>query len=198
MGRHGSRRYSQELPRHTNDMHDLPVEIAEHIISYIHSHKDLLSLALVSRAFPSLIIPKHIEYRELRIGPTTPHIWTHLAHRADLTCNIRTVVFQTPASGRLSRYPVTLVDDGHAVDVSEDNLVDVICKAFRNMRRLENFCWRNSSYKSSTRSDVKILTSLSHCRSLTHVDLVGDFGYDNDTTATQDMVVRVVNYALGE
>jgi hypothetical protein len=183
-------------------MHNLPIEIVEQIISLLNSHTDLLSLALVSRAFLSLIIPKQIEYRELCIGPKTPHvIWTHLARRADLTCNIRSVVFQTNAYGSPRfRHPVTLVEKDDAVGISDVDLTDVICKALQNMHRMEYFFWNNFAMRTSisTQSDVKILTSLSHCLSLRHLELVGDIGSFPDYKESQITVVRGIDYIWGK
>ncbi|KAJ7080890.1 hypothetical protein B0H15DRAFT_996447 [Mycena belliarum] len=54
-------------------------------------HRDLVSLALVSRAAAAPVIPRHTEYRVVRTRHLhlLPAMWAHLARRANLTRNIR-------------------------------------------------------------------------------------------------------------
>ncbi|TFK61265.1 hypothetical protein BDN72DRAFT_849866 [Pluteus cervinus] len=68
---------------------DLPAEVIEHILSEIGLHRDLVNFACASRLCSQLAIPRHTQYRTLRIGTnTSAHIWAHLACRPDLACNI--------------------------------------------------------------------------------------------------------------
>lgn len=180
----------------------LPPEIAEQILSDVDSCSDLLSVALVCRYLMSLVIPRQIEYRVLQIDINKPRIWAHLAERPDLACNIRKLVLRMPLITSMSRHPVTLLEEGHFEMKAEDELtlIPVVCKAIQNMQRLEHFHWLNSAYKLyqkfSPEFHVKIITSLSHCRSLTHVELVGDIDNMEDHKATQMAVVRVTSSYL--
>src|SRR5262245_11844342 len=40
-------------------------ELLDHICSFVHSPRDLLSFALCSRRLSAIIIPRHIQYRDL-------------------------------------------------------------------------------------------------------------------------------------
>lgn len=60
----------------------LPPELIDHVIQNVISPRDLLQLALTCRIFASIIIPNHIEYRQLSYqlyskGTTT--LWKHLS-----------------------------------------------------------------------------------------------------------------------
>ena len=46
-----------------------------------------------------MIIPNHIEYRELEIRVDHPEIWQHLATRVDLAKNVRSVRITTSSKG---------------------------------------------------------------------------------------------------
>ena len=70
---------------------NLPFDIKDDIISSVDAPSDLLCLALANKEWTSMIIPNHIEYRELEIRVDHPEIWQHLATRVDLAKNVRSV-----------------------------------------------------------------------------------------------------------
>ncbi|TFK60390.1 hypothetical protein BDN72DRAFT_727487, partial [Pluteus cervinus] len=70
----------------------LPAEVIQQILPEIELHRDLVNFACASRLCSQLVIPRHSEYRVLRLEETTSsHVWTHLVRRPDSACNIREI-----------------------------------------------------------------------------------------------------------
>ncbi|TFK64472.1 hypothetical protein BDN72DRAFT_739054, partial [Pluteus cervinus] len=71
---------------------DLAEDLIQQILPEIELHRDLVNFACTSRLCCQFVIPRHTEYRILRLGTTTSsHVWAHLARRPDLACYIREV-----------------------------------------------------------------------------------------------------------
>lgn len=87
-----------------------PLELIEAVIEHTDRQNDLLNLASTCHLLKSLIIPHHLEYREIRLDSYyyRPHVWKHLVRRKDLTKNIRVVDISSQHS--VERYPLTLAD----------------------------------------------------------------------------------------
>ncbi|KIJ23495.1 hypothetical protein M422DRAFT_106596, partial [Sphaerobolus stellatus SS14] len=67
----------------------LPTELQEEIISMVDSPADLLHLALTCRRVHDLVIPYHLEYREL-YGDTIPSsLWPCIAAQPNLARRFR-------------------------------------------------------------------------------------------------------------
>ncbi|KAJ6608638.1 hypothetical protein B0H10DRAFT_521952 [Mycena sp. CBHHK59/15] len=134
---------------------DLPFDIIDPILSHVDSRRDLVSFATVSRACKELVIPRHTEYRILRLGVTVhQNVWAHLAQRSDLAWNIREVEigrslpdlspphFSATATAKPERYPVSLIEpptdlEADILDIVASN----ICQALRNMHSMRSFTW---------------------------------------------------------
>lgn len=123
----------------------LPEEILEEIVSRLDQHKDLVALALTSRFCANLVIPRHTQYRILRLRHTFPEIWAHLARRSDLARNVRELyICERDNYGMPDRYPTTLIDNtlntswGYA---EESARIRNICTALRSMNNLRVFSW---------------------------------------------------------
>ncbi|KAF8211086.1 hypothetical protein K438DRAFT_1808781 [Mycena galopus ATCC 62051] len=165
----------QSYPFKSSAFLHLPQELLDEIISDLE-HKDLVSLALVSRASCVLVIPRHTEYRILRVRHLLPAMWAHLARRADLTRNIREVhICERFNKSASDHAPKTLID--HCVDekithVVEERRVRNICTALGYMHRLHTFTW---SWEVDPPSNA-ILEVLSRKKTLRHVGLSGMFG----------------------
>ncbi|KAJ7491271.1 hypothetical protein FB451DRAFT_1222606 [Mycena latifolia] len=127
---------------------DLPFDIIDVILSGIPCHRDLVSFAAVSRACNELVVPRHTEYRTLRLGSTPhPEVWAHLAQRPDLARNIREVTIRegaldltTSESTEPERYPTALVDTSPSQS-HPSVTVSHICQALRSMDTLRCFTW---------------------------------------------------------
>ena len=69
----------------------LPFDVLEYIIETL-DRRDLLSLALSCSAWKDIIIPRHLEYREISLSVDHHSIWKHLAERPNLAANVRRLV----------------------------------------------------------------------------------------------------------
>ncbi|TFK67080.1 hypothetical protein BDN72DRAFT_115677 [Pluteus cervinus] len=120
---------------------DFPAEIVEQILPEIELHRDLVNFACASRLCSQLVIPRHTQYRTLRIGTkTSAHIWAHLVRRPDLACNIREIELHT---ARHRRGPSSLIE---AIDLEKrpwEVQEEEIIQALRPMRRLKSFAWEH-------------------------------------------------------
>jgi hypothetical protein len=182
----------------------LPQELLDEILSDLE-HRDLVALALASRAACALVIPRHTEYRILRTRHLLPAMWAHLARRADLARNIREVHICDRANrGASERVPRTLVlaeekkekEKGKIADAveAETRRVRDVCKALGHMRRLHTFTWA-WEVEPPARPTVQpghenaILEVLARKKGLRHLGLSGMFGvhapgaaYDQEST----------------
>ncbi|KII89633.1 hypothetical protein PLICRDRAFT_558614 [Plicaturopsis crispa FD-325 SS-3] len=164
----------------------LPWELVDGITANIRRPKDLLALALTSQAFKQLVIPAHLEYRELSfdeaIFPGAPALWAQLASRRDLARNVRALSFDypTPKGGRV---PSAFRTDQECT-AEEGSSTDprVIIQALSNMEGLESFSWnmsrcafvRNSPTASFIVEDI--WAALVRCKHLHALKLSSEFG----------------------
>lgn len=160
----------------------LPQEILDEILAEIDLHRDLISIALVSRACTRLVIPRHSEYRIVRIRHKLPTMWAHLAKRADLARNIREVhICERHNYSASDHSPTTLVSPCKMGDAgSEDIRVQNMCTALQNMDRLRVFTW-SCTYNpfpeptATPSQEAEILGTLLRKPSLSKVALAGAF-----------------------
>jgi hypothetical protein len=163
-------------------------ETLEDIASNLDSHRDLISLALVSSAWKAIIIPRHSQYRVIRIREDMPRLWAHLAQRADLARTVKAIhLYDEHDLLSPQIYPTTLVDaaeePGEPVGVGswekkEDRKIRNMCQALRHMTGLREFAWTLSSSTYPTSRSVQeeaIFLALSQCPSLAHLALWGRF-----------------------
>ncbi|KAJ7863177.1 hypothetical protein B0H13DRAFT_2237154 [Mycena leptocephala] len=154
-------------------------------------HRDIVSLALVSRASSALVIPRHTEYRVLRTRHLLPAMWAHLARRADLTRNIREVhICERLNKTASDRVPKTLIDrcvDEKITHVVEERRIRNICIALGHMRRLHTFTWSwevdpPAIPTIETAHENAILEVLSRKKTLRHIGLSGMSAYDPESS----------------
>ncbi|TFK23210.1 hypothetical protein FA15DRAFT_670710 [Coprinopsis marcescibilis] len=175
----------------------LPQEILEEVVSELAQRSDLLSLALGCRFLASYIIPRHTDYRVLRVRTLNPTIFAHLARRADLARNIREVhICERHNYTSADRIPKQLVDTTLDTDpqtngtYNEAIKITNVCRALRYMWDLTTFTWSwNFAVKGdqqSTQGRVRptgearfedaILAEVVRKRSLRHFGIGGSFG----------------------
>ena len=171
----------------TMSLMSLARETLEEIASNLDSHRDLISLALVSPAWKAIIIPRHSQYRVIRIRVDMPHLWAHLAQRADLARTIKAIhLYDEHDLSSPQIYPTTLVDAIERADEpmgvgpkeKEDRKIRNMCQALRHMTELREFAWTLSSSTYPTSRSVQeeaIFLALSQCQSLAHLALWGRF-----------------------
>jgi hypothetical protein len=151
---------------------NLPFDIKDDIISSIEAPIDLLRLALASKEWTSLVIPNHIEYRELKVRVDHPEIWQYLATRADLAKNIRSVRIMkqiTSSSGRSSLTLTDLNEEAKANLESLEHPSPEMLTALSNFKSLQRFTWIGNSGSSVLPDSVfKILVG---CPELQEVKL---------------------------
>jgi hypothetical protein len=160
----------------------LPPEILDGILALIDGHEDILSFALASRGCSKFAIPRHTEYRILRVRHAHPAVWAHLAQRADLASFV-THVHMTDKNTRLlpERIPLSLVPklDGESLD--ETVRIRNMCKAIYNMKSLRSFVWEfhlklpNKPTMLHEHEDA-ILRALQKRKTLEYFALIGPFG----------------------
>ena len=132
----------------------MPLDTLELIAEALDDRPDLLSLALTCSTWKSIIIPRHLEYREILLSVDHLSIWKHLAERPSLAANVRRLVisdsefyhpgvYLTPISGSRWQLPTTLLD--HLPDSSSlsDQQSDYPFTALRNMRLLKTLEFEN-------------------------------------------------------
>lgn len=120
----------------------LPQEILDTILEEIDLHVDLVNLALCSQACAGLVIPRHSEYRLIRIRGCAPAVWAHLARRADLTRSIREVhITETHDYSAPDHVPSTLLEGGPPPSDAENMRIINMCIALKHMQHLKVFSW---------------------------------------------------------
>lgn len=124
----------------------LPQELLDIVFSQLDSHRDLVHLALTAHFFKQHLIPRHTDYRVLRIRHRLPGLWAHLAKRADLARTVKAVHFRQRDDQSLpDRYPKnfppspTYTFDTEGND--EDYRIRDMCTALSHMTHLHTFTW---------------------------------------------------------
>jgi len=155
----------------------LPFDIKDDIISFVDSASDLLCLALASKEWTSMVIPNHIEYRELKVHVNHSKIWHHLATRVDLARNIRIVHIMTQIANRKERFPSTLTGCNEEAKANPElpateGLSPEMFKALSNFNSLQRFTWIGEigNVESSPLPD-SIFNILVQCQELQEVRL---------------------------
>ena len=140
----------------------LPFDILDHLVESL-DRPDLLSLALSCSTWKNIIVPYHLEYREISLSVDHHSIWRHLAERPSLAANVRKLVITEPDSyyPTLSFMPVncfrwqvptTLVPSfsagggcGGGTFPPPERHRDYPLRALRNMRLLNTLEFENIS-----------------------------------------------------
>ena len=145
----------------------LPDEILDDIASELDLHEDLINFALASHACANVVIPRHTQYRIIRVRNAGFQLWAHLARRADIARNIREVHmcerhnYTTP-----DRLPTALIDP--QLDLSQSPEADCvrnICEALSHMSDLQVFSWCWNTTGPQQRSKPTILPPQQGCDS---------------------------------
>jgi hypothetical protein len=127
---------------------NLPFDIKDDIISFVDAPSDLLCIALASKEWASMVIPNHIEYRELKVRADHPEIWQHLATRADLAKNIRSVRIMKQITSSRGRSFSTLTGLNKKAKANLESLEHPspeMLTALSNLKSLQRFTWIGNS-----------------------------------------------------
>lgn len=129
-------------------LNELPFDLKDNILDLIEEPRHLISMALTSKDWLSMIIPNHLEYRQLRVyWPGHQNFWAHLALRADLANNVRSLRLTTKEDPALERLPRCLHQSGDAEEyhtVFGPDTVQMITEAILNLKSLKAFTWVGS------------------------------------------------------
>lgn len=158
----------------------LPFDILDHLVESLE-RPELLSLALSCSTWKNIIIPYHLEYREISLSVDHHSVWRHLAERPSLAANVRKLVITEPDSyyPTLSFMPVncfrwqvptTLVAPLLGGTLSPAQQRDYPLRAFRNMRLLNTLEFENISRWSQGSPDTLSLV-LAHIPSVENLVL---------------------------
>ena len=158
------RRRQFQPPNCSLTLDKLPFDIKDDIISFVDATSDLLHLALASKEWASMVIPNHIKYRGLKVHVDHAEMWRHLATRADLAKNIRSVRIMRQITSSRKRLPSTLEAKANLEYPSPQMLT-----ALSNFKSLQGFTWIGNSRSSMLPDSVfKILVG---CQELQEVKL---------------------------
>jgi len=133
----------------------LPFDVLEHIIQTL-DRQDLLALALSCSTWKDIIIPRHIQYREISLSVDHHWIWKHLSERPSLAANVRRLAISDaewyqpglsfPLIGGLRWHiPTTLVNPWSDIPISRMQQPGYPLLALRNMRLLKTLEFDNIS-----------------------------------------------------
>ncbi|KAF8494932.1 hypothetical protein F5888DRAFT_1714235 [Russula emetica] len=158
----------------------LPFDILDHLVETLE-RPDLLSLALSCSTWKNIIIPYHLEYREISLSVDHHSVWRHLAERPSLASNVRKLAITEPDSyyPTLSfmpincfrwQVPTTLVPPLTGGTLHPDQQRDYPLRALRNMRLLKTLEFENISRWSQGSPDTLSLV-LAHMPSVENLVL---------------------------
>ncbi len=153
----------------------LPFDILDHLVETLEN-PDLLSLALSCSTWKNIIIPYHLEYREISLSVDHHSIWRHLAERPSLAANVRRLVITEPDCYHPTlsfmpvncfrwQVPATLVQPSSGDTSSLEQQREYPLRALRNMRLLKTLQFENISRWSQGSPDTLSLI-------LTHIPFV--------------------------
>ncbi|RDB17626.1 hypothetical protein Hypma_001061 [Hypsizygus marmoreus] len=158
----------------------LPLEILDFICSGIDSRDDLISLASTSKILASLVIPRHVDYRTIRVGSKRTDVWEHLIQRKDLARNVRVLYIVEDMKYIPLRCPsissTQAAESRIDHDDGEEKQAQCIVEALRNMESLRKFVWiqpwASGVWKKESRKHCLIFQALRESCSLTELKIL--------------------------
>ncbi|KAG8972186.1 hypothetical protein FRC05_010235 [Tulasnella sp. 425] len=119
---------------------DLPVEVIDMIVNWLHRRSDILSLALSHSRFYQVIVPYHLHYRQVEFCIFDYAMWNHLLEDSRRLTKLEVLSLSThhrppvPPIKTLSNEP-EVPDNAAKVDS------DLIHNAFKGVRMLHTVIW---------------------------------------------------------
>lgn len=167
----------------------LPLDALELIAEWLDDRPDLLSLALTCSTWKSIIIPRHLEYREISLSVDHFYIWRHLAERPSLASNVRKLVISdsegsvplpAPSAPRW-QIPTTLIQPLPESTSPNSSQPNYALAALRNMRLLKTLEFDNITRWCQGSPDTLSLF-LTHIPTVEHLILKSSrsLGAEND------------------
>ena len=178
----------------------LPQDTLELIAEALDDRPDLLSLALTCSTWKCIIIPRHLEYREILLSVDHLYIWKHLAERPSLAANVRRLVisdsefyhpgiYLTPITGSRWQLPATLLSHLPGSSSSSNQPSEYPFIALRNMRLLKTLEFENI-YRWCQGSPDILSFFLAHIPTVEHLVLRSSrsHGAEAETTSEDSQV----------
>jgi len=179
-------------------------DVLEHIVSFVDSPQDLLSLAMASKQLESLIIPYHLHLRRIRCDPVMVSLWLTLSNKPAFCQRIRYLELVPSGShGRpQSKIPSFLVEQGEIEEVGRleelsvhvgSEIILALISSIRHMTYLRRFCWVDMRVNDTT--DVAALfTQLNEsCPLLDEIEMDSD---TQDPVLNFNTIGSAVSYIL--
>ncbi|KAG8938962.1 hypothetical protein FRC04_007218 [Tulasnella sp. 424] len=120
---------------------ELPFEVIDMIVNWLHRRGDLLSLALSHSKFYHAIVPDHLHYRQVDFCISDYAMWSHLLEDSHRLAKLE--VLNLSARFQLRAPPIKnpSVDEQNMLDHAAKVDSDLIQNAFKGMRRLHTVVW---------------------------------------------------------
>ncbi|KAL4267534.1 F-box domain-containing protein [Pleurotus pulmonarius] len=135
----------------------LPPEIIDQIVFLVEKPRDLLALALTCSTLSNVVIPYHIDYRDIR-SPLRSNLWDHLIHRNDLANRIsRLFVHDDPELHGLIPFPRLVDRNEDYENESKDRILLRVCDALSLMKNLVSLDWELEPPLSELNPETTIL-----------------------------------------
>ncbi|KAI0041176.1 hypothetical protein FA95DRAFT_1565634 [Auriscalpium vulgare] len=187
-----------------------PVEILEAIIDWMDDPDDLRLLACTSKAFYSLLVPRHTQARNLRLPLFARCAWSVLANDPRLARNIRSldIVSLHPVDEKQTLFPDFDDDCLHCSvrlgpgyveiingDVLQQDSETLLMAAIKNMANLTSFRWKSDLILTYLKPSEDVWTQLaSSCPNLTELSVHESTGgvshlWDRDILSMSNLTV---------
>ncbi|TFK64760.1 hypothetical protein BDN72DRAFT_846285 [Pluteus cervinus] len=181
---------------------DLSPELLEHILNWVEHRRDLISFACVSKMCKEFVIPRHTEYRVLRLsgGRDWVTTWNHLTRRLDLVSNFRTIHFvsmDNAAHRGGFRVPSTWeekVDQARKIHLRNWKAehimkqIEAICEVMERVEMLHTFIWERLPGHTVIGGDEKRLLGLvAQKPTLRRLELSDEWGLEGLFVSLEDI-----------
>ncbi|KAJ7093399.1 hypothetical protein B0H15DRAFT_832182 [Mycena belliarum] len=160
-----------------------PPELLDDIASLLVRPSDLLSLALTSKTLYAIVVPQHLEFREIRCDARRSALWVALAQHPGLARRLRSLeMYREPDLLRSNLVPRCLMsgdNDVPPVDCSLDvrsktcssQCTERICAAISPMSALMRFCFHHSNFAYLHPIETIFEAVLEHCLQLRELEI---------------------------
>jgi hypothetical protein len=163
----------------------MPLELLELTASYVHSRRDIVSLALTCQKFKEVTVPRYTEYRVISCHYHRSDVWAHLEARPDLARNVRKLAIVCdgpPAISVPERFPSTLLKGRDHIGqyLSPGERLKLVARAIRKMTSLMTCSWTTDFLFESPdeqEAEEDICSALSKCKYLEHLSFSEPWNY---------------------
>ncbi|KAG8952130.1 hypothetical protein FRC04_005130 [Tulasnella sp. 424] len=157
---------------------DLPVEVIDMIVNWLHRQRDLLSLALSHSRFYQVIVPDHLHYRQANFCIFDYAMWNHLLQDSRRVGKLEVLNL---SAGYQPRAPPIPSLSGNETDIHNDAVKvnsELIHNAFKSTRMLHTVIWNSNDAVEGPHRAMSLQISLweainRYCPTVQRVDALG-------------------------